>query len=198
MPAEPPVDLSLRLRHETLELHRDIERRIGFPDSVKDLTAYRSCLVSYFRLYCTIEASLAEFEGWQANGIPLEERLQVPRLVQDLEALDIKPASCAAAGQQWAPPMPDFSHAMGVFYVLEGSTLGGQFILRRLRAVLGDRIEGADAFFGGHAAKSGAMWNAARQAIDAYGQKHPEQCESVIEGASSTFHAVGNWMTRHE
>lgn len=196
--ADPPLALSLRLRSETSDLHHDIEARLGFPDSIQDLAAYRACLISYYRLYSPIESSLAAYPDWEAYGIRLQERLQLPRLLHDLEALDVEPASCPAAGPAWVPPMPDFPHALGVFYVLEGSTLGAQFILRRLRTVLGSQIDGADAFFGGHAASSGAMWNRARQAIDAYGEGHPESCDDVIEGASSTFQAVGRWMTRHE
>jgi len=188
--------LSQRLREETAQLHRDIEGQLGFPDSVQDLAAYGSCLVSYFRLYFPIESSMAAFDDWQANGIQLAERLQAPRLIKDLMALQIAPASCAEAGQEWLPPMPDFAHALGVFYVLEGSTLGGQFILRRLQTVLGEQIKGADAFFSGHAAKSGAMWNAAKHLIDAYGEKHPERCDDVIAGAVSAFHAVGRWMAQ--
>ncbi len=188
----------MRLRNETSELHREIESALGFPGSIGDLAAYRSCLVSYYRLYAPIELSLASFRDWDGNGIRLQERLQAPRLLHDLRALEIEPGSCPHAGPEWVPPMPDFPHALGVFYVLEGSTLGGQFILRGLRATLGDRIDGADAFFGGHAASSGAMWNGAKRAIDSFGELHPESCESVVEGASSAFHALARWMTRHE
>lgn len=198
LPAGSRVALSLRLRSETSDLHRDIEARLGFPDSIQGLSAYRACLVSYYRLYSPIESSLAAFPDWEATGIRLRERLQAPRLLQDLKALDVEAASCPAAGSEWVPPMPDFPHALGVFYVLEGSTLGAQFILRRLRAVLGSQIDGADAFFGGHGAASGAMWNTAKRAIDSYGEKHPESCDGVIEGASSMFEAVGKWMTRPE
>jgi heme oxygenase len=193
-PAEPAVSLSLRLRAETTQLHREIEGRLGFPQAMADLPSYRSCLVSYFRLYCPIEASLWRFADWAPIGIQSHERRQLPRLAKDLRALKVDRMLCAAAPREWLPPMPDFPSALGVFYVLEGSTLGGQVILRHLRAVLGDSIDGADAFFNGHGPRSGAMWNAARAAIDAYGEKHPDDCDRVIEGAASAFRAVGAWM----
>jgi len=198
LPAGHRVALSQRLRSETSELHREIEARLGFPDSIRDLAAYRSCLVSYYRLYSPIESCLAAFPDWDGNGIGLRERLQGPRLLRDLEALDVAAASCKAAGGEWVPLVPDFAHALGVFYVLEGSTLGAQYILRRLREALGNQIDGADAFFRGHGAASGTMWNTAKRAIDSYGEKHPESCDSVIQGACSMFGAVGRWMTRPE
>ncbi len=195
--AEPAVSLSMRLRAETAGLHRDIEGQLGLPQSITDLSSYCSCLVSYFRLYCPIEESLWAFADWSQIGIQSQERRHSARLARDLKALKVDCLLCDAATKEHLPPIPDFPHALGVFYVLEGSTLGGQFILRHLRAALGDSIDGADAFFNGHGSRSGLMWNAARAAIDAYGEKHPEDCDGVIEGAASTFRAVGAWMASY-
>jgi heme oxygenase len=195
---ETADSLSLRLRRETAELHCDMECSLQFPQAIANLLKYRSCLVSYFRLYCPIEASLAGFGDWAPAGIQLPERLQTPRLVKDLRALGVDPLRCAPASADWTPAIPDFAHALGVFYVLEGSTLAGQAILRHLRASLGECIDGADAFFDGHGSQSAVMWSAARLAIDAYGELHAESCDAVIEGAESAFRCVGMWMLRHE
>ncbi len=187
----------MRLRAAAAELHREVEGLLGFPQTIANLSSYRACLVSYYRLYSPTEASLWAFADWPRIGIQADDRRQLPRLARDLQALQIDPLLCPGATRGWLPPIPDFPHALGVFYVLEGSTLGGQIILRHLRAVLGESLDGADTFFNGHGPRTGAMWSAARVAVDAYGEKHPEDCDRVIEGAASTFRAVGAWMVHH-
>jgi heme oxygenase len=74
--------------------------------------------------------------------------------------------------------------------VLEGSTLGGRIILRRLEGLDVGIPAKATAFFSGHGARTGAMWRSFVDALDVFGERHPEAQHSVQEGATLTFQAV--------
>jgi heme oxygenase len=187
--------LSQQLKSETADSHRAVEARLGLPYSIAGLAQYRDCLTAFYRLYRPLEQVLAGFREWPALGIDIGERAQTPRLHSDLQELGVDPSQLCDAPAASLPHLPGFAHALGALYVLEGSTLGGQIILRHLRQVLGDRIAGADAFFSGHAQQTGTMWNSFRASLDAYGTQSPETTPDAIAGAESTFAAVGDWMT---
>jgi len=132
------LPLSLLLREQTAELHRYAEQKLGFPDAITNVTEYGSCLERFYRLYRPLEIDLARFGQWPTIGIERAERQHAGRLARDLEALGKSPLQLADAPIESLPVLSGFSHALGALYVLEGSTLGSQFILRHLTSFLGD------------------------------------------------------------
>jgi heme oxygenase len=186
--------LSFQLREGTAALHREVESKLGLPDTITTLADYRRCLQSFYQLYRPVERSFTRFTDWASNGLDLSVRVHSVRLAADLEALGIAPLDLEDAPRSSQPILPDFAHALGVMYVIEGSTLGSQFILPHLIKVLGKQIVGADSFFLGRGTETGALWGAFRTSLDNYGMAHPEKIADVIQGAQSTFEAIGLWM----
>lgn len=113
------------------------------------------------------------------------------RLASDLAVLG-KPA-----GSDHAPGffgLTSFAHALGAFYVQEGSTLGGQIVLRHLeKARIGIPAE-AQRFFAGHGPRTRSSWTFFVTALDAFGLRHPEVRTDVLEGARLTFEAIIAWF----
>ncbi len=171
-----------------------MERSLGLPGSITNLAEYKACLQRFYSLYEPLEKSLARFADWPAIGVELPQQLQAARLTADLEQLGVSPFQLELAPEACLPALPDFPHALGALYVMAGSTLGSQVILRHLSTVLGSEIAGADAFFRGHGASTGARWNQFRISLDGYGVAEPGNYPQVIEGAMATFRAVGAWM----
>jgi heme oxygenase len=188
------LPLSMQLREATASLHDEIERKLDFPGSISNLELYRLCLSRFYSLYGPIEALFARFSDWSGVGIVLREHNQSTRLAHDLAALRVPLDDLTDAPLRSLPNLPGFAHALGGLYVLEGSTLGAQYILPRLKLALGVQIIGADLFFSGNGPQSGTCWKQFRAALDRYGETHPDDTEFVIDGARSTFTAVGNWM----
>jgi len=116
------------------------------------------------------------------------------RLAADLKALGIAALDLLDAPRSSQPLLVDFAHALGVMYVVEGSTLGSQVILPHLIDVLGDEIANAHSFFLGRGTRTGAFWSAFRISIDRYGAQHPDKKADVISGAKSAFRAISAWM----
>jgi heme oxygenase len=180
---------------ETAVLHEEVERSLGLPARITTLQEYGRCLRSFYSIYAPLEESMAHFVQWSRLGLDMHERSFTRRLTKDLLLLGIHEgaANPSAAG---TPTMPDFAYAFGARYVLEGSTLGSQHILRHVRAVLGSEIDGADAFFRGHESRTGAMWNSFRIALDAYGMRFPEHEDHVVAGAMATFKSIGRGVAQ--
>jgi heme oxygenase (biliverdin-IX-beta and delta-forming) len=186
--------LSLQLREETAELHLYAEQKLGFPDAITNLTEYGSCLESFYRLYRPLEVDLARFSQWAAIGIELAERRHADRLARDLKALGKSPLQLADAPKATLPILPDFSHALGALYVLEGSTLGSQFILRHLTNLLGDKIGAANSFFRGHGEQTIVRWKEFQGSLDLYGVENRAEIPLIVLGAKRTFKAIADWM----
>jgi heme oxygenase len=67
-------------------------------------------------------------------------------------------------------------------------------MLPGLHKTLGQEMAGADHFFLGRGAETGAFWKRFRAALDLYGDTHPAKMSSVVAGALATFEAIGHWM----
>jgi heme oxygenase len=80
--------------------------------------------------------------------------------------------------------------------VLEGATLGGKIIRKRLKEQLGASVEGALRFYDGYGAKAGPAWTAFRALLgERYDHAGPAAQAAVVEGAHATFAAMERWMS---
>ena len=200
--AEPPAcritgaSLSARLRKETVLQHEQVEQQLGLPESITGLAEYGSLIERFFHLYRPLELLLGRFGEWSQAGIDLAERVHTPALAADLKALGIATSRIPDASGDRLPALPSFPHALGALYVMEGSTLGSQYILPRIAEVLGAKILGADAFFRGYGAHTHSFWKRLQAALDRFGVEEDERIPDVVAGAQATFEAMGSWLRR--
>ena len=93
------------------------------------------------------------------------------------------------------PRVATFADALGCLYVLEGSTLGGQFIRREVAARLGLTPDRGCAFFAGYGERTGAMWKAFGAAVTAHADARPEDRDVIVAAAVETFTRLDEWFT---
>lgn len=81
--------------------------------------------------------------------------------------------------------------ALGVLYVIEGSTLGGRFILKNITTIPGlDNGQGTS-YFNGYGEKTGSYWKSFLNFLEEYEQIY--NCrETIIEGAIYAFDSIYN------
>jgi heme oxygenase len=81
-------------------------------------------------------------------------------------------------------------------YVVEGSTLGGRYILRNIKSTLQlDENTGAT-YFNGYGADTSANWKQFIAELNAFEQRN--DCGSeIIEGANFAFEAIECHMTEY-
>ena len=84
--------------------------------------------------------------------------------------------------------------ALGVMYVIEGSSLGGRVILKNITAALGHNADSGATYFAGYGAQTGSHWKIFLGALMAY--EHQHNCElEIIKGANFAFDAINLHFT---
>ncbi|WP_160330966.1 biliverdin-producing heme oxygenase [Marichromatium gracile] len=188
MSPPPAAALAAALRQATAAAHRAVEtlplsRRLLAPDLTLD--EYRDYLDRLTRLYQGLEPHLTTI-------VPdaLRRRLGVrPRLAalrDDLVRLDTEPPAPHNTLPARLCAEQRLDCGVGALYVLEGSTLGGQLIARRLRARFGAHFTATDAI-DPHGAAVGAHWRAFTRTLDALEHEGRINRPLVLHGAMTVF-----------
>jgi heme oxygenase (biliverdin-IX-beta and delta-forming) len=81
---------------------------------------------------------------------------------------------------------------LGAMYVMEGSTLGGQYIARHLEEVLGLQAGEGDAYFRGYGEHTGEMWRSFKAVL---ADVPDTDTDSVIAAAKAMFGVFRAGMT---
>ena len=85
--------------------------------------------------------------------------------------------------------------ALGIFYVVEGSTLGGRFILKNLETIKGLDQGNGVAYFTGYGNKTGSQWKSFLNFLTNYEEQF--NCKNeIIEGATYAFDCIYNHFLR--
>ena len=188
------VPLSLRLRESSRELHQVVEVKLGLPWTIMGWDDYVACLSRFHRLYRPLEQQLRVFLDWLDHGFDAVGHGYTVSFASDLGLLlppgaplprDVSGEACLN--------LPSFAHALGARYVLEGPTLGGEVILRRL---LQSGVEGAAtarAFLGICKQRPGG-WQNFRAALDRYGKERMRAVPHVVTSAKRSFWAMDEWL----
>jgi len=158
-----------------------VEAAADLPALERSTAAYARFLTVLHTVYAPLEQRLAAFAGWADVGLRLEPRRKAPLLAADLAALPSTPPTRTTGLQL---PLPEsFGESLGALYVLEGSTLGGQVIARRLAAAprpLPTR------FVQAYGPRTGAMWRAFLDALHRHEARGGDGDE-VVRGAAGVF-----------
>lgn len=170
----PPVLTSLR--QVTGELHRRLEQRFDAVADLADPARRPATIGRYTALYSSAQATLAAV----LEGVEGLDFLQRSRLWQSF-----RPRCPAAETSSVLPEPADRCEALGSFYVVEGSTLGGRLILRELRTrgVSDPELS----FLDPYGSASGRMWRSLLAILEREGARGPTCLESMCRGATRGF-----------
>jgi heme oxygenase len=185
-------DLFHLLKRDTFDLHRQVEACMPFSKSDFDLNGYREHLLRTLRLYLPLEEAISQFIFFHGDSLSLEKRFKSHLLISDLLALGESPRSIENIQHcPFIPKIKSSAELVGFLYVIEGSTLGAQFIVRMLKERLG-LSEQQMKFYSGYGSATHDMWGTfqgmARCLIP-----HSEK-NAVIESARSIFYLFISWF----
>lgn len=145
--------LQHRIRQRTAAAHAALENtplmRAFDADSLS-MPAYRSYLSLQWRLHAPLETLLARWLPAQWGELRLRK---AEWLLQDLLAMDARPDLALPA----PCTLDSWAHALGMLYVLEGSTLGLQVVRKQLQH-RHRALEVASRFMLGYGAETGRHW----------------------------------------
>lgn len=161
--------------HDELEGSLDIVRRL------MSAAERKSILCRFYALHSAAEAALMP----QLRPVPdlgFERRLKVPALLNDLDVLGVPAAERCPGITAAFPGLCGVGQALGFAYVLEGATLGGRVIRKRVAAA-GGSLAGLS-FFDVYGSATGDQWQAFCAVLE-------RQCQSrvspTVDGALAGF-----------
>ncbi|UUT10587.1 biliverdin-producing heme oxygenase [Pseudomonas zeae] len=191
----PPVLQDLRAG--TAELHIALEKRLPFFSDTLDTQAFVRLMQAYYGFYLPLENALLRSDAIPAD-FDLTPRLKALTLRTDLHALGVSAEVLQHLPQCEQLPGIDSSAAcLGVLYVLEGATLGGQILRREISTRLGLEADNGAAFLDIYGAATGRRW---RDFIEYLGSRPMSAAErgAVVTAAQTTFSCFERWLESRE
>jgi len=183
-----------RLKTETKAHHDQIEE-VGFSSRIMNGSLnkeqYTAMVINNYIMHYYLENifdNLSEFNT--IEGLEYPKRKKTDLIAKDLIALGLDPKD-----YQNTPlfnlPINDKYQALGAFYVLEGSTLGGAVIARTLKK--NENLTDIDTyhFYGCYGEEVGMRWKQFCQVLLNEGQETENQ-DKMVKSASDTFDAMSS------
>lgn len=184
-----PASLPDRLRQATHTLHVTLETGLGLLTPPIDRDRIRLLIERFYGFHAAWEPAVTAL---LADEDFLAPRRRAALAASDLALLGRGEAEiaalplCAEAGR-----FANGGEAWGSLYVMEGSTLGGKLIGRRLAEETWFPPEGLR-YFDPHGEQTGAMWRETRERLaELTGTPHEQ---AVIDGARATFQKLHDWL----
>jgi heme oxygenase (biliverdin-IX-beta and delta-forming) len=182
-PVLPKIRAGTAELHETLETSLDLLR----PDlTVHHFVAFLEGMYGYYRAW--------EERVWPvlmtADSGLMRGRRKAELLKSDLAGFGVSSEEVPLCRE--LPSISSPSEAIGSLYVLEGSTLGGQLLLRHFGRTLQlgpDQLS----FLHGYGEQTGSMWKAYCLALERHA--NPENQSQIIRAAQDTFRTMTTWLT---
>lgn len=180
--------LSQNIKEDTHLAHQKTEGIV-----VRQLKAIRTeedyvdVLKGFYAYFRAVEDNIAPFITTDVLK-DIRERHNSSYIQKDIESLGGAIDNLPRAN---APTVTNTLEALSALYVLEGSIMGGPYIVQMLHKY---GIERGTSFFEGYGADSNAMWVGFTAVLNEYG-KNPADHPQAIEIANQTFFNFGKVFT---
>lgn len=191
-----PDGILARLKAETLPQHQNTEDTVDLMREDFTLEEYKNLLMRFYGFYKPFEAKMREAIGENPIELNHDERLNTPRLEQDLKHFGLSDEEISNIRlSENLPELSSQERIFGSLYVIEGSTLGGQVISRHLKQKFDIDAENGAAFFSGYCKETGTMWKSFGEAITNFAEQS-ENHDEIINGAKDTFEKIGKSLEK--
>jgi heme oxygenase len=191
------MSIHKKLKEFTAAHHDKIEQHAltkAIVDETITQEAYAHLLSKFYGFYSVCEPPLEQSALWQQTGFDIVARRKTPLLVKDLQFLQINPANLPLSSD--LPPLQTDAQRVGFLYVMEGSTLGGQFLSRALARKFGFTAEQGAAYFNSYGTENlGYMWKEFQVLLNDFASNHPEAEDELLQTASLTFPKLDAWLS---
>jgi heme oxygenase (biliverdin-IX-beta and delta-forming) len=183
------------LKDLTRDLHLRAEQYVRILDENATVDDYARYLIAMRGFHAPIEERLGADAELEGAGFAARDRRKTHLLARDL--LIVAPSETATLRCSALPVSDSLAQRIGIAYVIEGSTLGGKFILARLPPALAALKGRATAFLEGYGAATGAMWKSFAGVVERVVTSAETEAEAVA-AARDTFTRLIAWLGRFE
>lgn len=180
--------LSEYLKENTKEFHDAVEAKFESRkifDKSYTLNDYRKIINFNYLFHLNFEnKTFDKISETTSQAIQLETRRKLHLLEKDLKNLEIEKNRLNES-----ITVNTEAEAMGILYVMEGSSLGGNVIKKQLLQNP-EFIDLEFHYFGCYAEKTSENWKNFKEVLDA--QFHPSQYEEVLAGTKKAYNFLKN------
>ncbi|KGE12355.1 biliverdin-producing heme oxygenase [Sphingobacterium deserti] len=177
--------LSENIKENTKAAHQKLEAVVVRQlKAVRSNADYAEVLKNFYAYFNAVERAIAPFIT--SNVLPdYHERRNSSHIKEDILELgsDINELPAASA-----PSVSNTLEALSALYVLEGSIMGGPYIVQMLNKY---GINLGTSFFSGYGQETGTMWASFTAVLNKYAES-PTDHERAIEIANETFSKFGD------
>jgi heme oxygenase len=178
---------SEELKKRTAAAHQDLERKmIPHLKKIGSKLDYIRLLDYLFRYYHPLEKQIESYLS------PDQRLVHTSRIREDLKQLD-QDYSLSGNPDADVPVISSAAGALGVLYVLEGSSLGGQIITKMLSKQLNLDTGKGFSFYNPYADTTGERWKSFRDQLDR--SRTDQENEEIILAANETFLSLNRWIS---
>ena len=189
------IELRTQLRDATAPLHKQLDQQpllVALLSKELPLADYQQLLGIYYSLYHQLEAAIKAYLSLQSIAFDYQPRYKTPLLLNDLKYWHIKPEPLRC--QITLPDLNSLGALLGLLYVLEGSTLGGQFIAQHLQLTYGyTRSTGSD-FYSGYGEQTTTHWQSFISYLNSFSDQ-PDLAAQAIDTAILSFACFNQALT---
>jgi heme oxygenase (biliverdin-IX-beta and delta-forming) len=180
--------LSEQVKALTWSAHQALEKYlVKIIRQISSVEDYRRLLLLFYGYYKPVE-NLIEPHLKNSSPVPLQIR-KSERLLSDIQEIDLREDIIPVATE--LPLVQNDAQALAALYVLEGSTLGGKYILQMVRKNI-DLPEGtADSFLSGHGINTALNWKCFKDFLDEEIIRTEEHI--FLETVNDTFDRFYDW-----
>ncbi|SEG20253.1 Heme oxygenase [Bryocella elongata] len=168
-------------------------------ESQMPITADGLTLAEYTGYLRGLYAALAPWESFALTHHPaaletlVASRRRAFLLEKDLSAFGIAVPAVGAFHSAAIPGLDELDGAtfaasfLGAMYVVEGSSLGGQYIAKHLETTLGLTPEHGAAYFRGYGDRTGSLWQQFKLVLAALPDSEEDQVVAAAQGMFALF-----------
>jgi CheY-like chemotaxis protein len=194
--AKPEVTLESPLRTElrtaTRELHDDLEQQLGLTKADRDLAHYRHYLERTFGYYLPLEQRLlraSQSHDWFSEVLT---RCKTSALQEDLRWLGTAPQTIETLPKaERLPRIDTLDDILGVLYVLEGATLGGQVLSKHFNNRWGIVRHSGATFINVYGNQTADYWARFLRWLETSAVDNSR----VVAAAKETFQTLASWLS---
>ena len=193
----PTIELRTQLRDATAPLHKQLNEQAllaALLGKELPLADYQQLLGIYYSLYHQLEAAIKAYLRLQPIDFDYQPRYKTPLLLNDLKYWHIKPEPLRC--QITLPELNSLGALLGLLYVLEGSSLGANFIAQHLKLTYGyTRSTGSD-FFSAYGEQTKTHWQSFTSYINSFSDQ-PDLAAQAIDSADLSFACFNQALTNN-
>lgn len=177
--------ISTKIKEATKQAHQELEKTVVLQlKQVRSEADYARVLKNFYAYFSAVEQAIAPYVN--SNTLPdMAERRNSSYIKKDIEELGSDTTDLPVAS---APVINSTAQAFGALYVLEGSIMGGPYIVQMLQKY---GMEKGFHFFSGYGAESGKMWQAFTTILNNVPQTAADE-EVMTQTANETFQRFGD------